>query len=213
MSLWSAEGLGCVVQVQAAALQVALQLLSGPTPARIPFHDLLGASMTALQSWVDFDGAFMGHPLYAKWTQRLLAVLHVLSRASWPQGIQDVARTKLTKVCGRRESCLPCYRHHGGLSILSLRILHFQRTLLWDGHHYARADCIQHLVLDLCTAHRRSDMHATARCTPRGEVLWLALLAACDGAYLQAAHTAADGRMCETYSLSGRGSAFRCCPA
>lgn len=119
--LWScrgglqAEGLGCVVQVQAAALQVALQLLSGPTPARIPFHDLLGASMTALQSWVDFDGAFMGHPLYAMWTQRLLAVLHVLSRASWPQGIQGVARIKLTKVCGRRKSCLPCHRHHGGL--------------------------------------------------------------------------------------------------
>ena len=69
--LWScrdglqAERLGCVVQVQAAALQVALQLLSGPTPARIPFHDLLGASTTALQSWVDFDGAFMDHPLYA----------------------------------------------------------------------------------------------------------------------------------------------------
>ena len=108
--LWScrdglqAEGLDCVVQVQAAALQVALQLLSGPTPARIPFHDLLGASTTALQSWVDFDGAFMDHPLYATWTQRLLAVLHVLSRASWPQGMQDVARTKLTKVCAWRKS-------------------------------------------------------------------------------------------------------------
>jgi hypothetical protein len=94
-----ADGMDCVVQVQAAALQVTLQLLSGPTPARIPFHDLLGASMTALQSWVDFDGAFMDNPLYATWTQRLLAVLHVLSRASWPQGMQDVARTKLTKVC------------------------------------------------------------------------------------------------------------------
>lgn len=85
--------------MQTAALQVALQLLSGLQPARPPFHDLLDAAIMALQSWVDHEGAFMDHPLYAKWSQRLLAVLHVLWKASWPQGAQDIARIKITRVC------------------------------------------------------------------------------------------------------------------
>ncbi len=54
----------------------------------------------ALQSWVNYDGAFMDHPLYAKWSQRLLAVLHVLWKASWPQEAQKMAGMKLTKVSG-----------------------------------------------------------------------------------------------------------------
>ena len=40
----------------------------------------------------------------------------------------------------------------------------------------------------------RYDMHATARCTPRGKVLWLAMLPTSNGAHLQAAQTAPDGR-------------------
>ncbi len=84
--------------MQTAAFQVALQLLSGPTPSRIPFHGLLDASIMALQSWVDYEGAFMDHPLYAKWSQRLLAMLHVLWKASWPQEAQKMAGMRLTKV-------------------------------------------------------------------------------------------------------------------
>ena len=85
--------------MQTAAFQVALQLLCGPTPSRIPCHALLDASIGALQSWVDYDGAFMDHPLYAKWSQRLLAVLHVLWKASWPHRAQKMAGIRLTKVC------------------------------------------------------------------------------------------------------------------
>ena len=78
--------LGPFRQVQTAALQVALQLLSTLQPARLPFHSLLDAAIRALQSWVDHDGAFMDHPLYPAWSQRLLAVLHILWKASWPSG-------------------------------------------------------------------------------------------------------------------------------
>ena len=84
--------------MQTAAFQVALQLLSGQVPSRIPFHGLLDASIRALQAWVDYEGAFMDHPLYAKWSQRLLAVLHILWKASWPQGAEKMARIKLTRV-------------------------------------------------------------------------------------------------------------------
>ena len=90
--------------MQTAAFQVALQLLSGPTPSRIPFHGLMDASITALQSWVDYDGAFMDHPLYVKWSQRLLAVLHVLWKASWPQDAQKMAGMKLIKVSAFTQS-------------------------------------------------------------------------------------------------------------
>ena len=72
--------------MQTAALQVALQLLSTLQPAMLPFHSLLDAAIWALQSWVDHDGAFMDHPLYPAWSQRLLAVLHILWKASWPRG-------------------------------------------------------------------------------------------------------------------------------
>ena len=80
--------------MQTAALQVALQLLSTLQPAMLPFHSLLDAAIRALQSWVEHDGAFMDHPLYPAWSQRLLAVLHILWKASWPRGAHDIARSK-----------------------------------------------------------------------------------------------------------------------
>ena len=76
---------------------MALQLLSILQPAMLPFHSLLDAGIRALQSWVEHDGAFMDHPLYPAWSQRLLAVLHILWKASWPRGAQDIARQKIIK--------------------------------------------------------------------------------------------------------------------
>ena len=102
--------LGPCWQVQTAALQVALQLLSTLQPARLPFHSLLDAAIRALQSWVDHDGAFMDHPLYPAWSQRLLAVLHILWKASWPWGAQDIARQKITKA-SRHPICLQMHSY------------------------------------------------------------------------------------------------------
>lgn len=91
--------------MQTAALQVALQLLSTLQPAVLPFNSLLDAGIRALQSWVEHDGAFMDHPLYPAWSQRLLAVLHILWKASWPRGAQDIARQKIIKAITHSIAC------------------------------------------------------------------------------------------------------------
>ena len=84
---------------------MALQLLSTLQPALLPFHSLLDAALGALQSWVDHDGAFMDHPLYPAWSQRLLAVLRILWKASWPRDAQDIARQKITKAITHSSAC------------------------------------------------------------------------------------------------------------
>jgi hypothetical protein len=70
-----------VWQVQAAALQACLQLLAAVHADRLPVQAFLDGALRALGSWVD-SGCPCGHAQFPRWSQHLVALLHVLSSAA-----------------------------------------------------------------------------------------------------------------------------------